>query len=123
MRSSDEGRPAVDPRGSVGISSRTCSPIHTYELSLARYWLVLCGAGGLLLFLIGARAVALALLGAVVGVFAAFLMAPDLDLFPTSLPIGASVGLVIGGVLGPASASACRLRCLGGWASSPHLRG
>src|SRR5512144_2636565 len=73
---------------------------HVYELSLAKYWLVLCGVGGVLLFLIGARAVGLALLGAVVGMFAAFFGDPNLDLFPTSLPIGASVGLVIGGVLG-----------------------
>ena len=91
---------------------------HTYEEALTMWWCVVCATGGLLLLVLGARAVGLALLGAVGGAFVGATMGVTggPEELATALPIGASVGLVMGGLFGsilPESLAPSVLRRMG----------
>jgi hypothetical protein len=89
--------------------------------ALAGLWFFVCLIGGVVLLILAGRAIGAALLGAVVGaVFGAFNAAsgvvPIPESFPPSLSKGASIGLVLGGLIGlllPESLPASVLRKMG----------
>jgi hypothetical protein len=119
LRSCDDGKDPVDPGGnSVFHRDVLAFQPHMYEEPLTGLWFVVCGSVGLFLVVWGGRAIGYALLGAVVGAFlGAFIGAQNgPEGLAPSLPIGASVGLVIVGLIGlllPERLSASAMRKMG----------
>jgi hypothetical protein len=91
-------------------------PFVTEDL-IAKVWFVCCAGGGLVSFMIGARATGLALSGAVVGAIVGFtVVSSDFDLLPQGAMVGATIGTFVCGVFGlpwKPSASVFVLRALG----------